>query len=222
MPAFLREMLLPEVDATIQRLDSTDFKPDPIAGRTFSKIVSVMSSAYKRHGHILQLAIFQQLRRNPRFEVWDEPLFQVTQTADHVVDGNLGNAEGLSGTQLNYAAIGHRTLQIDVIVYDRETQNLTAYEVKRGFGHHDAGKKRSILRDTLCTQVLLKSYGESRGLAVNHASCKVIFYYGVLSVRPPFGMSGADMDAHFGWPVHEAVEGVNLCFRDRLFQILGQ
>ena len=43
------DLLKDEVERTIQSLDLKQFTPDPIAGRYFSKITSVMSSAYKRH-----------------------------------------------------------------------------------------------------------------------------------------------------------------------------
>jgi hypothetical protein len=36
-------------------------------------------------------------------------------------------------------------------------QTIRAYEVKRGNGQFDAGKIRSIKRDLMCVQVLLKS-----------------------------------------------------------------
>jgi hypothetical protein len=44
------DLLKPEIEKTINGLDLRNFEPDPIAGPHFSKITSVMSSAYKRHG----------------------------------------------------------------------------------------------------------------------------------------------------------------------------
>ena len=46
------QLIKPEIESTIKRLDLKAFDPDPIAGPHFSKITSVMSSAYKRHGYI--------------------------------------------------------------------------------------------------------------------------------------------------------------------------
>jgi hypothetical protein len=46
------ELVKPEIEKTIKSLDLKKFEPDPIAGPHFSKITSVMSSAYKRHGYI--------------------------------------------------------------------------------------------------------------------------------------------------------------------------
>ena len=53
------DLLKPEIENTIKRLDTKHFEPDPIAGPHFSKITSVMSSAYKRHGDILERAILE-------------------------------------------------------------------------------------------------------------------------------------------------------------------
>ena len=56
------EVMKPEIESTIKRLNLKHFEPDPIAGPHFSKITSVMSSAYKRHGYILERAILEALR----------------------------------------------------------------------------------------------------------------------------------------------------------------
>ena len=170
----LVETLEPTNDATIQRLNAKHFVPDPIAGAHFSRIVSVMSSAYKRHGFILERAILEQLKRCPHFDVWDDRGFQVPSTADHIVDSAIGDPESIFGTETGYRE-GHRTLQVDVLVYNRNNGELRGYEIKRGSGLHDAGKRRSILRDLLCLQALLKSYGETRGLEVSQARAHIIF-----------------------------------------------
>jgi hypothetical protein len=78
-----------------------------------------------------------------------------------------------------------------------------------------------MLRDTLCVQVLLKPYGKQRGLDVKDAFSHIIFYYGQYSIPRPFSITGAELDDHFGWPVHEAVEEVNRYFQSRLFLILS-
>jgi hypothetical protein len=210
-----------EIERTIQSLESTTFKVDPIAGQTFSKITSVISSSYKRHGNILERAILEALRENPNFEVWREEAFQVPQTVDHMVSGSLDQASKLIGVDYPYSVTGDRTLQVDAIVYNKQTKVLRAYEVKRGNGLHDAGKTRSMLRDTLCVQVLLKSYGKERGLDVQEAFSHIIFYYGECSLRKPFALTGAELDDHFGFPIHAAVEEVNQHFRKRLFDILS-
>jgi len=96
-----------------------------------------------------------------------------------------------------------------------------AYEIKRGSGLHDAGKRRSILRDLLCAQVLLKSYGEQRGLEVSDARAHIIFYYGQCSIKKPFSLTREELDEHFAFPVLDEVELVNEYFKERLFSILA-
>jgi hypothetical protein len=83
------DLLKPEIEKTIKGLDSKNFEPDPIAGPHFSKITSVMSSAYKRHGYILERAILESLRLCPYFEVWNDPAFQVPSAVEHIVDGSI-------------------------------------------------------------------------------------------------------------------------------------
>jgi len=219
MPTLV-ELLEPDIDATIQRLNDKIFLPDPIAGPHFSRIVSVMSSAYKRHGYIIERAILEQLKTRPELTVWSDLEFQVPPNADLIASGALSNPASIIGNEVSYCS-GPRTLQVDALVYHNDTRTLRAYEVKRGFGAHDAGKRRSILRDALCLQLLLKSYGQSRGLDPASVSSHVIFYYGVLSVPPPFAIKGSEMDTHFGFPIRDAVETVNDCFKARLFSILA-
>src|SRR5262249_11663335 len=179
------DLLRPEIEKTIKGLDSKSFDPDPIAGPHFSKITSVMSSAYKRHGYILERAILEALRLCPYFEVWRDPVFQVPSAVDHIVASSLSDPTKLIGTDYP-TSDGQRTLQVDAIVFNKDTGTLSAYEIKRGAGLHDSGKRRSMLRDTLCIQVLLKSYGKQRGHDPQSAFSRIIFYYGKCSIPRPF------------------------------------
>jgi hypothetical protein len=126
----------------------------------------------------------------------------------------------LIGTDYPYSD-GQRTLQVDAIVFDKNKSTLKAYEIKRGAGLHDSGKRRSMLRDTLCVQVLLKNYGKDRGHDAGSALSHIIFYYGKCSIPKPFSVTGAELDEHFGWPIRDPVEEVNKYFQERLFSILA-
>ena len=216
----LEEILAPQIDLTIDGLKRKRFTPDPISGKHYSKITSVISSACKRHGYILERAILEQLKTCFRFEVWEDKVFHVTDTAEHIVDTLFGTPDRAMQTTTDYSQQGHRTLQLDAIVYDRERKTLGAYEIKRGAGLHDSGKRRSILRDLLCTQVLLKSYGVQRGLEVAEAASRVIFYYGKCSIKKPFCLTAQELDDYFGWPVRDAVERFNEYYRKKLFDLL--
>jgi hypothetical protein len=214
------DLIKPEIEKTIKLLDRKRFDPDPIAGPHFSKITSVMSSAYKRHGYILERAVLESLRLCPHFEVWRDPIFQVPTAVGHIVEGSIADPTKLIGTDYPYSA-GQRTLQVDAIVFNKNTGILGAYEIKRGSGLHDSGKRRQMLTDALCVQILLKSYGKQRGHDPNSAFSHVIFYYGKCSIPKPFSVTGAELDQHFGWPIHDFVEEVNKYFQSRLFTILA-
>ena len=177
MPDFF-DRVLPKVEKTIELLQKSKFRIDPIAGEEYSRSTSVISSAYKRHGSIIEAAIRERLKDNENFVVWDEPLFKISQAAVNLLSGTV---EDCLGASLAYGDEA-RTVQVDLIVYDKLHRTLRAYEVKRGNGSFDAGKKRSIMRDLLSTQVLLKSYGETWGLEVDVANSMIIFYYGILSI----------------------------------------
>ena len=179
-----------------------------------------MSSAYKRHGYILERAILEALKLCPHFEVWHDPIFQVPQTVDHIVAGSFDDPTKLSGTDYAYSD-GERTLQVDALVFDKNKGTMSAYEVKRGAGLHDTGKRRSMLRNTLCIQILLKSYAKGRGHQTNSAFSHIIYYYGKCSIPKPFAITGVEMGEHFGFPIYEAVEEVNKYYQSRLFSILS-
>ena len=125
------DLVKDEVEKTIQSLNAKTFKPDPIAGKVFSKITSVMSSAYKRHGFIIERAMLEALKLCPHFEVWRDPIFQVPSAVDHIVDGSIASPTKLIGTDYPTSE-GQRTLQVDTIVFDKNTGCLRAYEIKRG------------------------------------------------------------------------------------------
>ena len=110
------DVLDPLIEATIERLNRKRFSPDPIAGAHFSRIVSIMSSAYKRHGHIIERAILEQLKTCPRLTVWTDPVFQVPANADLIASGSLANPASIVGNEVSYGP-GTRTVQVDAVVY---------------------------------------------------------------------------------------------------------
>ena len=64
-----------EVDATIERLAQKRFAADPIVGERYSRITSIVSSAYKRHGAIIEHALLAALTSAPHLKIWPDPLF---------------------------------------------------------------------------------------------------------------------------------------------------
>jgi hypothetical protein len=60
------DRVTPIVDETIRILAKTKFVEDPIAGVKYSRATSIVSSAYKRHGRILETALRESLRESNR------------------------------------------------------------------------------------------------------------------------------------------------------------
>lgn len=207
-----------KVDATINRLARKQFAADPLVGERYGRITSIVSSAYKRHGAIIEQALLAALTSANHLQVWFDPLFRVSPEADMLAGSDASTA----GTSLRYGAENFtRTLQVDVFVYNRETSLLGAYECKRGFGYHDSGKKRSMLRDLRCLQMLLRSYGEGRGLSADAAEAHIIFYYGQCSIGRLWALTRADLDEHFQAPIATQIEQVNAYFGDKLNDLLA-
>lgn len=218
------DTLRPLVDTTIDSLAATDFRVDPIAGVLFSRVVSVLSSAYKRHGAIIERAIVQALSQSDRYEVWQVERFGVQQQASTTVAAAGNYAASLDATHLPYVGdgSGDAHLQIDAVVFDHETNVVSSYEIKRGNGAFDAGKQRSMRREALLSKILLKNHCIGRGFEATDSRAHIVFYYGVRSIAAPIGIIGTELDEHFGMPIYEQVEEVNAYFRTRLFEIISR
>lgn len=211
----------PVVDATINRLAAATFCCDPLMGEEYSRITSVVSSAYKRHGQILETAILECLRTYDKFQVWNDPALPISRAADALGGTYIANPVAALGANIAHGGDVERTLQIDMIVHDRERRTVSSYEVKRGAGAHDAGKRRSMMRDLICTQVVLKSYGQERlSMQCQAASSHIIVYYGAESFGP-FTLTRDTLNDHFRVPLVEQVEQVNSYYRQRIEDLLA-
>jgi hypothetical protein len=213
----------PSVDATIDALVDTEFRPDPIAGTLFSRVVSVLSSAYKRHGSIIERAIVECLQTNPRYKVWRVDRFGIQDQASVTVAVAQNNPGTLDNTHLPYVGnAASNNIQLDAVVYDNVTNIVSSYEIKRGNGAFDAGKQRSMKREALLAKILLRDHCCQLGYPATDSRAHVVFYYGIRSIAAPLGLIGKELDDHFGMPIWDEVETVNAYFRSRLFEIISQ
>lgn len=113
-------------------------------------------------------------------------------------------------------------MRVDILVFDEACRSLNAYNIKRGNGSYDGGKRRHIHEELVRTQMLLTDYGRGIGLLSDTSNAHVIFYYGLLSLPRPLAISGDDLDEHFQFPVREAIELVNAYFVARLSALIEQ
>src|SRR5580658_8627099 len=128
------DRVTPIIDETIRSLSRKKFIEDPVAGIRHSRNTSIVSSAYKRHGRILETALRESLRESNRHRVWQEDVFRVSRAADALVSSQ-------SDLECRQSALpygeGMRIIQVDMIAFDGADQTIRAYEVKRGNGQFD-------------------------------------------------------------------------------------
>ena len=94
-----------------------------------------------------------------------------------------------------------KTRQIDLITYDRKNKLICSYEIKRGGGHHDSEKQEKILENLYAVKILLKSYGQNRGLEIKEAKSYIISHMNSELFSPDyrfFQINGNEVDKHFG------------------------
>jgi len=209
----------PLIEDTVNKLVKKRFDEDPLLPGEYSKIASIVSSAYKRHGFILEQAILYRLSQNDNLIVWDDAKFGVSASAESLVSTFIDREGDAIDTDLPYLEDPKdhvRTIQVDALVYNKINKSLTSYEIKRGNGTHDAGKKRSMKRDLLIQQTLLKSYGTKKEFDVSKVDSRIIFYYGQCSLPKPFSLTGDEIDSEFNWSIRSFVEEANRMLATRL------
>lgn len=194
-------------------LDKT-FEPDPLYGPEYSGLQSVLASMQKRHGHVVNLCIREAVSFSRFHTVLETGDFYVTNAADRIAEQSLFDGHALP--DLTYGAEPTRRIRLDLAVIDHRTNTVTAYEIKRGNGMLDAGKRRQVMRDMLCARMLIKSFAAQQGYKVEAGDAKTIFYYGKRCLPEDFALTGLQLDEHFGFPVTTLVDAGTDHFRDSI------
>ena len=152
--------------------------------------------------------------------MWSEKTFNVSHSAETLISTYISNPSQATGTTMPYPSVKDkpvRTMQVDLIAYDKIKKSLTSFEIKRGNGMHDSKAKASMLKNLLTQQTLLKSYGKSKGYkSIKDVDSKVIFYYGKCSLDPEYSLTSDDLDEYFGFEVVGFVEEVTSLFREKI------
>lgn len=210
--------MAPALSVALAKLADTRFRTDPIGGDKYSRATSIISSAYKRHGQILGRALLERLKDCDRFQVWTEDAFKLGAASRAEMQRGMPST-AYREVRLPYGEL-EQAIPVDLIVLDSANRTIRSYNVKRGNGAYDAGKKRLIMSELLRVQMHLAGYAQSLGFAVDTAEAHIIFYYGLRSIPEPFSLIAEDLDDHFGFPVRDAMEAVNDEFRDGLHALI--
>jgi len=220
MVASILQTLRPVVDKTIASLAEKKFKFDPIVDKKISRISSLVGSSQKRHGYIIERAIIEAVKTLPNFTVWSEPEFKISHRVNGMISSinNVKKEPDWLDLLDNHFVYGEsaRTQQVDLIAYNRDTKKIIALEIKRGYGDHDAGKKKKILQEILATRLLLKSYGKQQGCSSISSEAYICSYYGSDEFDKRISISKDQLNHVFDGDVYSLVEEVNHYFRKKI------
>ena len=221
MSSKVLKKLQDQVDKTIIKLVGRKFRKDPIGGK-YSFLTSVLSSAYKRQGTMIEAAIIERLKEANHLDVITEKEFCVSDKANTLALKSGKDFTDMPGVNLQYETKNADIkLQVDGIVYNKRTKIVSSYEIKRGNGVFDAGKKKSLRLEMLSTNFLLRDYyKKKRGIKAKAAHSYIVCYYGLRAFPIPFSLIKEDLDKHFGFEVCEEVEKVNRYFKNQLHKMI--
>ena len=196
------------IDQKIETLFSKPPKKkyDPLFTEEQNKLKSIFHTATIMHGHVLEAAYLNAVKiEKKEYNVWSEKEFCISEDA-HNKSKNQTSKRILESTEpygecmLVGKKKNPRKIQIDIIVYNKDLEEISAYEVKRGGSPHDRGKKESIISDVIAVQVLLKDYAEQKKFKVKKTKSLIISHYGATLTRPEWRdlqINGENIDNHF-------------------------
>ncbi len=214
----------PIVDETIRKLENTNFLIDPIAGERLSRITSIVSSAYKRHGAIIEIALFHAISQQNTIEARSKESFFISKNVSSYVESHDFKSEdgfhSCLSTSMPYRRDGEK-YEIDIVYFDFTTETICALEVKRGNGQFDRGKRDSMIKAALSVRMLLRSFAEHVGWPAKNVESRILAYYGVPRFPPEIYLRGKDLDQFIGPGIRDRVESVNDYFRERLLALVG-
>ena len=97
-----------------------------------------------------------------------------------------------------------------------------AYDIKRGFGKHDAGKTISLKRALISTHILLRNYGKTKSITVKSENCeaKLICYYGEKTLPSPLSIDKDEIDKHFKVSILKDIESINQYYKEKLNELI--
>jgi hypothetical protein len=180
----------------IAKIADTKFQIDPLVVQDVSLATSEVSSAYKRHGLVLEEALRTALNTRADLDAWMEKL-------------------RIPGRK--------KPIQVDLLTYQATSQTLTAYEIKRGFVNHDDQARDGV--EERLTELLsaLPRYANSRNISPAAYKVAVVGYYDRLSgaLGPHKVIASPDLATEFGSATMAFVVAVNDYYRHCLLRRQG-
>ncbi|MBS0248400.1 MAG: hypothetical protein JSR61_17430 [Proteobacteria bacterium] len=193
-----------------------DFPQDPVMGPDLSRAVSTLASVVKRHGGLIELGIAGALIQSDRFVVLTNVALPVTKGAAQLLNANNSD-QALAKIRLSADSEAEGIVNVDLVVVDPEAQWAGAYEIKRGNGATEHGKRRQSIHKLRAARLVLASYVGQAGYGrMETVTSGVIDYYGSSGFTAEFTLSKDQLDDHFGVPVVATVDAMTAALQDEL------
>lgn len=185
---------------------------EPLYSDFDARIAYIVRSIDIRSGIVLEKLYFEAVKLCcPNLQVWNEEEFKISRHAMNIASDQ--DNKDILDTECPYGQavkIKNRpkTRQIDLLTYNKEKKLICSYEIKRGGGHHDSEKQEKILENLFAVRMLLKSYGQSKGLKINKARTYIISHMNTELFSPNyrfFQINGNEVNEHFGTNVIAAL-----------------
>jgi putative ABC transport system substrate-binding protein len=181
------------VRKTIGKIAKTKFKKDPLVVEDLSRSASEISSAYKRHGFVLEEALRTALKTRADLRAWTEKI---------AVPGQ------------------RKKIQTDLLTYQAATGTLAAYEVKRSLINLDDQAADRVEERLTALLPELPNYALSKKLSVTVCKVAAVGYYDLKSTRigAHAVIASPDLSTEFGTLAMKFIEDVNDYFRHCLLR----
>jgi hypothetical protein len=189
------------VAETINGLRNLNVRSDPLLSINLSHLVGLIGSAISRHGHLIELALFEALNDQKHFAVWRQQPIKIP------------NGNG-----------GARIMPVDLIVFDSRDKTIRAYEIKRGFSEALSSHVERQTRSALpAVEPYLKQFATSQGLTAVNTFVHVFSYYGrsISTAGDGPTLNEHVIDEHFETPgLRVEVESVTAHYKDELRKLI--
>lgn len=212
-PALSAELLASAKSAIATAVRST-FHPDPLLGPGLSHTISVIGSAVKRHGHLLEQGICEALEHSDRFIVETNVVMPITLASESLVAGNSPGA--LSTLSIASDTESRQVAHLDLIAVDVDKAKAFILEIKRGSGATELKKRKQTERLLLAAKLQGKSFLRTLGYEVESVEAFVVDWCGRSAFPPSLTVTREGVDALFGVPVTATVEAMTGVMRREL------
>ena len=194
--------------AVVANAMAGDFPVDPVIGTELSKTFSIINSVVKRHGLLIQKTLADALAASGRFDILTDVPLPITEAANDLLTSKNSERD-LVKIRLKADSKTIRMVTVDLIVVDTESGWAGIYDVKRGNGATESGKRRPIEHGLRAGRLVLASFLSKYGYEDIHSvTSAVIDYYGASGFSKELKLTRDELDGHFGVPVLETIDAM--------------